>query len=176
MKIGITDFARGRNVPESGFSHYDGRWGELVELVEKHFDNHEKGDNDGVVLVNVPAEGFYCGVVVVDEDTPLVTKFEARREDEDPFLQTLALVPKPPAKVVQVVLYHHSILGKDGNGLDEWEVVSINARASEEPETPSPVAMARNYLELPGGTKTEYTAEQFAKAIICWSRRANVKI
>jgi hypothetical protein len=34
------------------------------------------------------------------------------------------------------------------------------------------MAMARNFLVLPGGTKAEYTAAQFAEAIIYWSTRA----
>ena len=36
----------------------------------------------------------------------------------------------------------------------------------------TPMAMARNFLALPGGTKAEYTAAQFAEAIIYWSTRA----
>ena len=54
----------------------------------------------------------------------------------------------------------------------EWELVSINARPTPEPEPLTPDTMARNFLELPGGTKADYTAEEFARAILYWSCRA----
>jgi hypothetical protein len=59
----------------------------------------------------------------------------------------------------------------------EWQVVSINARDTAEPEPPTPMAMARNMaaaLGLPegvGGSARTYTAEQFVEATLYWSRR-----
>ena len=38
-----------------------------------------------------------------------------------------------------------------------------------------PVTMARNMLEKEGGTKSVYTAEEFAEAIYYWSQRIRIK-
>jgi hypothetical protein len=121
----------------------------------------------------VAPEKFFSGVVELEPETPLRAIFSARRKGEDPYVQVEALGgQKLPAKVAEVVLYRHDVLGSDASTDAGWEIVSMNARATEEPEPLTPVAMARNFLELPGGTKAEYSAEQFAQAIVYWSRRA----
>jgi hypothetical protein len=38
----------------------------------------------------------------------------------------------------------------------------------------APVTMARNFLGLVGGTRGEFTAEQFAKSIMYWATHAVV--
>ena len=176
MLIGINKFVL-RQTAESKFSHYSGNWEDLKSLVEKGFGESNSGYRDGVRLVSVPAEGFFSGVVEVNGETPLKAIFEARRKNEEPFLQIVAIGgEKLPAKVVEVVVYRRDVLLEDGPDAvsteAEWEVVSINARPTEEEEPLTPMAMARNMLVLPGGTKATYTAEEFAKAIIYWSKRA----
>jgi hypothetical protein len=54
----------------------------------------------------------------------------------------------------------------------DWEIISINARATVDDEPLTPMAMARNFLEFTGGTKAEYSAEEFAKSIVYWSNKA----
>lgn len=170
--IGINALAL-RQTQDSKYSHYMGTQEELVSLVEGNFNQAKPGYRDGVVLVPVPAEGFFSGVVEVVPDTPLKAEFSARRKGEEPYIQVVAVGgEKLPAKAVEVICYRHDVLGSDASTGAEWEVVSINARPTDEPEPPTPVAMARNLLELPGGTKATYTAEEFARAIIYWSRRA----
>ena len=176
MRIGINDFVR-RQTPESKFSHFVGSWENVVELAEANFASAKDGYRDGVVLVPVPFDGFYSGVVEVTPETPLRAEFSARREGEDPFLSIVAVGgEKLPAAAVDVVLYRRDVLLEEGPGgvstQAEWEIVSLNARATEGPEPLTPVAMARNFLELVGGTKATYSAEEFAAAIIYWSRRA----
>lgn len=175
MNIAINEFVR-RQTAESKYSHYDGSFDELVALVEKHFDQATTGYKDGVVLVPVPPEDFLSGVVKITGSTPLHTTFESRRDGEEPYLQIVALFggEKMRAKVVEVVVYRHDILEEDGDASSEaeWEVVSINARPTEEEEPPTPMAMARNFLNLNGGTKAEYTAEEFARSIAYWSSHA----
>lgn len=179
MLIGINSFVL-RQTADSKFSHYSGSWEELASLVERHFGEAKPGYRDGVLLVPVPSEGFFSGVVEITPDTPLkITKatFEARRKGEDPYLQIVALGgEKLPAKMVDVVLYGRDVLLEEGpdrvSTEAEWEVISLNARPTEEPEPLTPMAMARNFLVRPGGTKAEYTAEEFAHSIIYWSKRA----
>jgi hypothetical protein len=132
------------------------------------------GYMDGVMLVRPNPAGFLSGVVEIDKDTELSASFVARRKGEDPFIDVRAVGVALPAKAVDVVVYRHDVLTKDGDNSTDaaWEIVSVNARPTEEEEPQGPVSMARNHLGLTGGTKHEYTADEFAKAIVYWSRRA----
>lgn len=171
--IQTNSFAR-RQTPDSRFSHYEGTWEELEALVTASFDKALPGNRDGVLLVPVPADRFRSAVVEVEAGMPLEARFESRRSDEDPYISVTAPSGvKCPARAVDVIIYRHDVLAADGDaetGAD-WEIISINARATDESEPPSPVAMARNFLALPGGTLTPYTAEEFARSIMYWSRR-----
>lgn len=172
--IAMNSFAK-RQTADSRFSHFGGTFEELCALIEANFENQEPGDRDGIILVTVPAEGFFSGVVQVTADTELLSSFEARRDDEAAFVQTVALdAQKMPAQHVQVVLFNQATLGDDASTDADWEVISINARATEGEEPMTPMAMARNFLGLEGGTLTLYTADQFAEAIIYWSDKVMV--
>ena len=174
MQIGVNKFCL-RQTPESRFSHFDGTWEALVHKVEEYFGDAKPGYRDGVVLVSVPPEGFFSGVVEVTTETPLKATFERRHEGEDAFVQVVAVNgQKLPAKAVDIVLYRKDVLAADGDETSgaEWDIISINARPTEGEEPAHPVAMARNFLGLPGGTKVEYTAQQFAEAVMYWSHRA----
>lgn len=172
MKIGINSLAL-RQTAESKYSHFAGTQEELVSLVEGNFNHAKPGYRDGVVLVSLPPLGFFSGVVDVTSDTPLRADFSARRKGEEAYISVTAIGgEKLPAKVVEVVCYRRDVLEKDASTDAEWEIVSLNARPTDEPEPPTPVAMARNFLELPGGTKATYTAEEFARSIMYWSKRA----
>jgi len=147
-----------------------------VRLVQDHFN----GSREGVVVLDVPADGFFSGVIKLSESSVLEAVFVARREGENPYVHIRTIgVDKTPAKSVQVILYNHETLAETGDNCSEadWEIISINAWATakeKEGEPPTPVAMARNFLEMAGGTKREYTAEQFAEAIIFWSQHAMI--
>lgn len=173
--FGISDFVR-RQTPESRFSHFDGTWFELLDLVQAAWDrgNYHPGYRPGVFLVSVSPLRFKSGVVDVTDTTQLVAKFDARRPTEAPFLHIEAIGgEKLPAKVVDIVVYAEEVLNENGEcstGTD-YEIVSINARATLYEEPLTPMAMARNFLGLPGGTAAEYSAAQFAEAIIYWSTR-----
>lgn len=174
MAVGINKFVL-RQTPESKYSHFAGSFEELAKLAEAHFGEAKPGYRDGVVLVPVPAEGFFSGVVEVTPETPLRATFTARRKGEEPYLQVEAVGgEKSPARFVEVVLYRHDVLAVDNSASTEaeWEVISVNARATEGLEPLTPMAMARNFLRLPGGTAAEYTVEEFARAIVYWSTRA----
>jgi hypothetical protein len=174
MKIATNSFVR-RQIADSKFSHFSGSWEQLEALVEMHFEKAQQGYKDGVMLVPVPCEGFFSGVVEVAEGVELKATFSARRKGEAPYLDVVALGgAKLPAKAVEIVLYRHDVLAADNEQSTdaEWEIISLNARPTEGPEPMHPMAMARNQLGLAGGTKAEYTAEQFAGAIVYWSTRA----
>lgn len=176
MKITINQFVL-RQTSDSQYSHYEHGWESLCALVVANFDKAEPGYREGVVLVPVPAEGFMSAVVdlgkamVADLDGTLRAEFIERQPGETAHLKVTTCAPKQPARVVKVVCYSHDTLGGEASSDAPWEVVSINAgMVDDEPMTP--MAMARNFLELPGGTKAEYTAEEFARAILFWSQHA----
>jgi len=177
MDIGLNSFAK-RQTADSKFSHYAGSEEDLLKLVAAHFDGAKPGYMDGVLEVSVPADGFFSGVYNLaqgDEVRQLVASFEARREGEEPYVDVVACdVTKQPAVVVNLILYRKDVLGDEASTGKEWEIVSINARMSEEPEPMHPVTMARNFLGDAGGTEAEYTAKQFAEAIKYWSQRVMV--
>ncbi len=173
MQIAINPFCK-RQIASSKYSHYEGTWDELVRLVQDHFD----GSGEGVVAVTVPAEGFFSGVSKLSEESRLEAEFAARRKGEEPYLQVTVIGgAKVSASSVQIILYSHETLAGDASGDADWEIVSINASATAkdgEVEPPTPVAMARNFLEMAGGTKRKYSAEEFARAIIFWSQHSMI--
>lgn len=173
-QVGVNNFARTRHTKFAPYSYFGGTEEELIALVEQNFDKAKPGYKEGVKLVPVPATNFFSGVCLVDASIPLRAEFKARREGEEPYVQVFCnncADHKTPAKVVEVVVYHKDVLADQATEGAEWEVVSINARDTEEEEPQTPMAMARNMLNLPGGTQATYTAEQFAKAILYWSKR-----
>jgi hypothetical protein len=173
-QIAVNPFVT-RQTAASQFSHFEGSWEALAALVEAHLAEAREGYMPGVQLVPVPAEGFYAGVVALTPKTPLQAVYAARCEDEAPFVEVRAsATAKQPARAVDVVIYSHDVLAADGDASTDapWEIISINARLDEEPEPLSPMAMARNFLGLPGGSKAEYTAEDFARSIVYWSQHA----
>jgi hypothetical protein len=166
-------FAQGRHLPTQPFSHYEGTWEELEALTEAHLNKAKPGYRDGVILVSVPPEGFMAGTMRLEPGIPLKATFEARRDGEEPFVQVVAVdCPKTPARGVDVVLYRHDVLAEDGEAScdSEWEIISINARVTEEAEPMDPMTMARNFLHLAGVTEASFTAEQFARSILFWAQ------
>jgi hypothetical protein len=165
-----------RQTAESQFSHFTGSWEELERLTLESFPGARAGYRNGVLLVPVPAEGFFASVVAPDPSTQLKASYEARRAGEEPFLQVVAVDrPKQPARYVDVVLYHHDVLAEDGDASSdaEWEIVSVNARLTEKEEPMDPVTMARNFLCMAGGTKGEFSAQQFAESIVYWANHCH---
>jgi hypothetical protein len=169
--IGLNNFVL-RQTAASKFSHFDGAWPEVINRVRESWESRTPGYKDGVVLVPVNPSRFMCGIVELSLSTKIRAVYAARREGEAPFVQIEAFGPKTPAAVVEIVLYRSDVLGKDASSECEWEIVSINARCTFHPEPQTPMAMARNFLALEGGTKADYSAEQFAESIHFWSSRA----
>lgn len=191
MKIKCNTFVK-RQTAESPFSFLadpigqTADWHTLEVHVEECMEEPAKldaiakdGYRPGVVVLSIPPSfagfRFYSGIAVLTETTPLRAKFAARRPGEAAFVTVEALGPKTEAVAVDIILYSRSLLVEEGEHPDadtDYEIVSINARPSAEPEPMTPMAMVRNFLALPGGTKAEYTAAAFAEAILYWSTRA----
>lgn len=169
--IGLNNFVL-RHLAGSKFSHFDGAWPEVINRVRESWENRIPGYKDGVVLVPVNPSRFFAGVVELTTGAKIRAVYSSRQRGEAPFVQIEAYGPKTPAAVAEIVLYRRDVLGADASSECEWEIVSINARCTLKPEPQTPMAMARNYLDLEGGTKATYTADQFAESIFYWSSRA----
>jgi len=133
--IGINDFVR-RQTPASEFTHFKGALERVAELALEHFDQAKPGYRDGVCLVPVPAEGFFCGIVTLEEGDTLVGRYEARRGGEEPRKELRAVkegAGKMPAKAVDVILYRKDVLEESNEPCtgEEWDVISINGRPTE---------------------------------------------
>ena len=177
MKVKTSKFVK-RQTSYSRFSHTTHSWDELAELTEKHIDNNISG-RKGVILVQVPSKGFFSALAKVEDVTEWIEVYEARQEGEEKVMTRHGVVDKKPeAHFVDIVLYHVDVLAEDEDyvkeGDHEWEIISINARVEEEPAPVPPITMSRNYLVEKGGTKVEYSAEEFAKSIWFWNQHCLV--
>lgn len=147
------------------------------------------------VLVPVDPSGFVCPTIDVKklEEFPypsfMIVNAEAeqRQEGEDYFISNYVnhselvyfdlvdLMDK--AEHVKIVLYSAEALTENGGERStncDWEIVCIIASPVEN-EPMEPLAMSRNMLEKPGGTKSDYTAKEFAESIYYWSQKVRVK-
>lgn len=179
LKIGWSDFARGRHVRGGNHVWFAGAEDELLALVQANWANRRPGTGrsglDKVVIVPVPPAGFTSATVKVDETTPLKAEFTRRQPEEDGYIRVIAAGPTEEVRHAAVVMYAaETLLENNGvrSGDFDWEVVCLLAGpVADEPM--DPVTMARNMLSKPGGTYCAYTAEQFAEAVWYWAGRAS---
>lgn len=181
-KVACSEFVK-RQTKDSSYSHFEGGWDELEYRASGYISDPDKvkpGYKDGVCLVNVyeppPANQFYSSIVKLYNDSKLLASFEARRPNESSYIKVSVKGDKTVAKEAHVVLYSAEVL-KENNEQStnaEWEIVSINASATTEDAPMHYYTMARNFLYLEGGTRGEFSAEEFAKSIVYWNSHATV--
>ena len=182
LKLGWSDFARGRHAPGGKHTWFEGTDEELLCRVLDSWQHRKPGagrlDCEKVVVVPVDPTGFVSSTVRVDEQTALNATFERRQPHEDGYVRVMAVGPREKAEYASVVLYSaDTLLENDGtrSGDFDWEIVCLIA--GPEPDEPmDPLTMARNMLEMPGGTYCHYSAEQFAEAVWYWSGRASIYV
>lgn len=176
-KVACGEFVK-RQTPESGFSHFEGTWEELEHIVESSMAKPQlvrPGYKDGVILVDMDPgyrhRKFYSSIIKLNDETKITATYAPRRIGEAPFIRLGTKADKQLAKYVTFVCYRHDVLMEnDERETDaEWEVVAIKARVSKKEEPMDPYTMARNFLHLKGGTKGDFTAQQFAESILYWN-------
>ena len=177
--VGLSDFVK-RQTEESRFSYYKGTWSELQELVEENYKNGnvEKGYRDGVVLVTVPNEGFYTSICKLDENSIIETTVIKRQTFEEPYASSVVVNgSKQESKLTKVVLYSHEVLEEDNsaNSNAAWEIISVNCEPYPKSSPIDPVTMVRNQLNKPGGTKAEYSLDEYLESIYFWSNHGLFK-
>jgi len=139
----------------------------------------KEGYRKGVRIIDVDASlthEFMCPFVRIDAKTKLLAKHVQRREGEKYYIQIRAKSGELlRAGKVELILYHHDVLSEnDEHTTDfEWELISFHAIPEGVDYMPmGPVTMMRNQLELPGGTKANYSSEDWAKSIEFWQHYA----
>jgi hypothetical protein len=184
-KVACGSFVK-RQTKNSGYSHFEGTWEQLESLVEARLNVNElfgdtkshitPGYRDGVILVDMsPSTRYFRSAVVeLTEDSHLTANYAPRRPGEAPFIRVSAKAKKQVAKHVSVVLYRHDVLQENNEWETdaEWEIVAIKASTSDEEEPLHYYTMARNYLVMTGGTKGNFSADDFAKSIVYWNNHA----
>lgn len=160
MKIAVSEFVK-RQTIESKFTHFNGTWDELRDIVEAEFENRRQAYRDGVVLVELSCpERFETSVVSIEEGIEsgrikrFETVYEPRREGEAPYSQTVAIGSKMTAKRIDVVLYRHDVLeeGNEASSDAEWEIISLNGSPIPAEVPMNNTTRARNILVAEGGT------------------------
>ncbi len=179
--VAVNDFVR-RQVKGSGKTYAEElTFEQIADHAAKQLGAgyYRQGYRRGVVLVQVSPEltgKFHCPFVKIDETTQLTARTVSRREGEEPYIQIRALKGTPlPAGKVELVLYSHSVLAENDEHTTnaDWELISINAVPVGVEMLPmGPVTMMRNQLELPGGTKAEYSTDEWAEAVRFWQQYA----
>ncbi len=164
-----------RQTPESSFSHYIKSWEALEQEVAHRLSQYPEvvkpGYRDGVLIVEMDPKDFMSGVVKLDRNSKLEASYSPRREGEASYLKVCCAGDKQQARYASVVLYRHNVLaeGNERSSGAKWEIVAIKAQVDIKPEPMCPMTMARNFLLMDGGTKGEFSAEDFAKSIVYWN-------
>lgn len=178
-----------RQTRTSDYSYFDGSWEDLEKLVNKNYTDGRvcNGYRDGVILVQVDhaqLHQFKSAVVPVENIQSTDTVVESRRAGEQKYSKIISYGIKQTAKSAFVVIYSKETLQEDPLNTDltgaDWEIISINCSPYIDKDLPMmPMAMARNQLadtELgKGGTKGNYTPEQFAESIIFWKTHSLIR-
>jgi hypothetical protein len=164
---------------------------QVVELVIENWGNARPGQSENdlsrKVLVNVPPKEFYCSPKIpIQLGMNIKSELKVRQEGEDPYISNYIEEEEAfkygfeeiEAKHVDIVCYHKSAL-IENNGTrssdSDWEIVAILATDGKY-EPMMPLTMARNYLDKPGGTKTEYSAKDIAESVYYWSCNKGISV
>ena len=124
-------------------------------------------------------ESFICPIVRIDENTKLESIPKRRRRNEELYISTKALNGNPlEIGGVDLILYRFDVLNEtnERETNEYWELIAFHAIPKEFDSLPmGPVTMMRNQLELSGGTKGNYSPEEWAKGVYFWQQYALLK-
>jgi len=180
-KVAVNDFVR-RQIKGSGKTYSESLSFEKIaidaesQMIKGHF---KEGYRDGVRIV-IGSESllnkFVCPFVKIDSSTKLKSKVVCRQKGEEPYIQIRAKSGTPvQTGRIEYILYHHDILAENSEQSTDmdWELISIHAIPKGVSKLPmGPVTMMRNQLELKGGTKAQYSTEEWAESIFFWQKYA----
>ena len=180
-KVAVNDFVR-RQIKGSGKTYSKSLSFEKIaidaelQMIKGHF---KEGYRDGVRIVigsETLLNKFVCPFVKIDSSTELKSKVVSRQKGEESYIQIRAKAGIPvDAGRIEYILYRHDVLAENNeqSSNEAWELISIHAIPKGIKKLPiGPVTMMRNQLELKGGTKAEYTSDEWADSVRFWQKYA----
>jgi hypothetical protein len=182
MKIGWSNFALEQNKENKKFKLHPKN---LLGLVRNNWQHRQPGqgrkDLTQVVVVPILTPNlhkmFNSSWAHINDAKRIVGKVVKRQPHEDPFVDIRGTGKPLKVQFAKVVLYStETLLENDGerSGDYDWEIVAILTGPWEN-EPMTPLTMARNYLQKPGGTFAPYTPKEFAESIYFWSQFIRVR-
>ena len=173
-KVGVNEFVK-RQVKGSGKTFSKSMtFDEIAQHAEKQMEKNlfKMGYREGVRIVQVCeslVNDFTCPLIKIGPDTKLVAKLIRRQNFEEPYIQIRALNGTLlNAGKVELILYSHKVLKENNENSTnyKWELISINSVPKGLPNLPiGAVTMMRNQLNLVGGTKANYSSEEWANSV-----------
>ena len=179
-RVKVNSFVR-RQVKSSGKTYSTLSFEEIASYAEAQL---EKGDfktgyRDGVILINVEeklVKHFICPFTRLRDDSQLTATMIRRRPGEEPYIQIKAVNGIAlTTGSVDLVLYHHAVLSETNEQefTEGWELIAFHAIPEGIKEMPiGPITMMRNQLQLEGGTKGYFSADQWAESVKFWQKYA----
>ena len=180
-KVAVNDFVR-RQIKGSGKTYSESLSFEKIaidaesQMIKGHF---KEGYRDGVRIVigsETLLNKFVCPFVKLDSSTELKSKVVSRQKGEESYIQIRAKSGIPvEAGRIEYILYRHDVLAENNeqSSNEAWELISIHAIPKGIKKLPiGPVTMMRNQLEFKGGTKAEYTSDEWADSVRFWQQYA----
>ena len=184
MKVQVNDFVK-RQTKSSGKTYSeDLSFDFFAKYAQKKLLNDEfiegyRSEVRIVKLENKYVNKVFCPYVRITKDTKLSAKIVKRRENEDFYIQIRAMNGDlVDTGSVDLILYRHDILLENNENTTnaDWELISINALPKGVESMPmGPITMMRNQLDLNGGTKAEYSSDEWAESVRFWQTYAPIE-
>jgi hypothetical protein len=168
-----------RQVKSSGKTYSTLSFEEIAIYAESQLkdENYKSGYRDGVILVNVEDKfisNFICPYTKLTDHSQLTATMSQRRPEEEAYIQIRALNGNPlKTGSVDIILYHHDVLAEtnEQESTGGWELIAFHAIPEGIKNMPmGPITMMRNQLQLEGGTKGEYSSEEWAESVSFWQK------
>ena len=194
VSLGWSEFGLNRHKREAGNSYSSLSPDQIVSFVQHGWSRRAPGqgetgiDRKVVVPVQPITGGFFCPPrAKLVEGMQIKAEVKTRQAGEDPFVETYveeaearkhnALTEIPAGRVSIVCYSAEALLENNGTRSTDcdWEIITILATEKDK-EPMTPLTMARNFLEMTGGTKSVYSAEEFAESIYYHSTKKGIRV
>jgi len=178
--VGVSEFVK-RQKPESGKTYSLFSFDKIAKYAESKLNKSEykPGYRDGVILIDVEKNDvnkFICPYIKINRDTILKAEVTKRRTNENNYIRIKATNGKHlKTNRVELILYRSDVLKEtnENSTNNDWELISFHAIPEGIDKLPmGPITMMRNQLQLPGGTKGNYTSEEWAQSVEFWQKYA----
>jgi len=155
--------------PDSNFSHFVGSEEELRELILDNLHLKEPSSSPpGRYLVPLPSEGFYSGVITLEEGDELYGGYSPHMGYREPRKSVkVKRESKAPAKFVKAIIGEH-----EREGAKLIEVFSLNASMVEDEPINTQAMMYNRFMSGIDDSTPEEFVEQLEISFNYWKDKA----